>query len=194
MPCPDGDSRSACSAVQVDVHWNNASSCGRITGKKLSNSSPLWLTEPPQRWFRPFSSRASAEAPALNYHWVSTASNLWDLISRTDSGSVLQTLAIFLIGFLSEALNRKLSKEVSAGTHWDLWGTHSVVTIIKFVYLQLAKLSVSCQHLKSCHSGHSTFTERTWYRCGREALKDEPCDLYNHHTMWSWATLEMVQK
>lgn len=66
-----------------------------------------------------------------------------------------------LLGWLSsEALNKKLSKEASGVTH-QIYGDMSVVMITIFVYFLLAKLSVSCQYLKSSHSGNPTFTKRT---------------------------------
>lgn len=156
MPCADGDSRSACSAVSTET-------MPLLVAESQGKSCPVPLL----CGWRNLPKGASGPFPPELLQkllcWISTElteGDLGNLISCTASARVLQTLAVFLAGFLSEAKNRKLSKEVSAGTHRDLWGTQSVGTIIRFVYLLLAKLSISCQHLKSCHSGHIQHWQR----------------------------------
>lgn len=188
MPCADGDSRSACSAVSTETML-------LLVAESQRKSCPVPLL----CGWRNLPKGASGPFPPELLQkllcWISTElteGDLGNLISCTASARVLQTLAVFLVGFLSEAKNRKLSKEVSAGTHWDLWGTQSVGTIIRFVYLLLAKLSISCQHLKSCHSGHIQHwqrklgigvEERHWKMNPEVCTVTTQCEAEPH---WSW--------
>lgn len=133
-------------------------------------------------------------------YWSGIESNFRGVTSCTSSGGACKRCCSFWLAFHQKAWTSSFPKkppEKPTGINGDMF----VVTITIFVYLLLAKFSVSCQYLRSGHSANPALTHRTWYRretaqCGRAPGTGDTEKLILWtvrwwNALWSRVTLEL---